>query len=980
MQRWPVLLLLRSTMGQEQQQQRQQQQQTNLTPAQRILQGPAAIQKQQIASNFDGGSFEPTPENLISKARVVVATDLGIQDPSVLSDDDDGINQFLWIRPLADKPLGRIDYLAAGRFFNLRGTFPNLDWRAHDFRIDVNHPLTVRVTVRPVGTMAKQLRLRNQIVPPNGKIWRGPPESISMTFDPTNGKVVKLCSEFVIDRQVGNTNGLAGVKAAMTVAGVPPSDFEIYPAPIVIDKFFGRPLEPLDDPTTFLAPFPETVMITLAKGLIFANFGMDDTSLLSENFQFLSSTVGPVGKSRFLTSYAADQFGDFRSDYQFSNYRVDPYDPYRVWCDIKLIGSGLEGPPLAYSFTFDDDGFCTRINTAVLDNSIGNTGGLANIEGIRYSLGEGSSDISTRPLPVALGRLRKALLSPITKIAADDFVLKPVEKDEKETPAITKADAAVARKKIAAKTKKKTRGIKSTKDTNPLAAQPTAQPPVVPTVTDTTSDPKKPLLDLPSFEFPPIKLPSIQNSPQREPVPKTKTGSTEQQQKLEALKKKQEDAKARAASIEKARQQKIAVKRKSDDERRRNMEEARKRQEEQRITLAKSNAEERRRKAAEAKARAERQKADLPLKEPSPPRPSLSLSLPRPSFQISKVPKTKSKKSKPMSMPVPPGPSISFPRPSIPIPRKQATAPKGVPTVVAWKVKSDGGISGQIFGSPTFKEGQRFKTSSISKGVIGNGNVVTTESGSRYFLSEKTATEMKKEIKFSPPKELLDARPGATIQLSRQAKEDAKKKAIEELNKAKSGVTLSLSAFFGSENRSKDTSSTGKSKNLRKNIQSTQLSPKISQKIKPKSPRSAPAPPSNPSLKKRPTFSLSELFGTNGPSTTKPKPAVAKSPKGIEPKPEARPKAARTVVVKKKVKPVSPKKMDVSPSALKTAPSGVPTIANWRRNKDRSITGFIKGSKNFSEGEKVTTSPIANGVIRRGELVTTGSGSKYFLQ
>ena len=124
----------------------ERQQQTTLTPAQRILQGPAATEKQQIASNFDGGSFEPTPENLISKARVVVATDFGILDPSVLSDDDDGINQFLWIRPLADKPLGRIDYLAAGRFFNLRGTFPNLDWRCHDFRIDVNDPLTVRVT------------------------------------------------------------------------------------------------------------------------------------------------------------------------------------------------------------------------------------------------------------------------------------------------------------------------------------------------------------------------------------------------------------------------------------------------------------------------------------------------------------------------------------------------------------------------------------------------------------------------------------------------------------------------------------------------------------------------------------------------------------------------------------------------------------------------------------------------------------------
>ena len=621
----------------------------------------------------------------------------------------------------------------------------------------------------------------------------------------------------------------------------------------------------------------------------------------------------------------------------------------------------MEGPPLAYSFTFDDDGFCTRISQSVLDNSIGNTGGLAGESGIRYALGEGPSDISTRPLPVALGRLRKAILSPITKISADDFVLVPVEKDKKETSAITKTDAAVARKKFVTEPNKKTAGRESTKDTKRLPAQ----PPVVTTVTSTTSDTKKPLLDLPSveFEIPSIKLQSILKSPRREPTSKTKTGATMQQRKPEAKKeKKQEDAKARAASIEKARQQKIMAK-KADDERRRSMKEARKRQEQQRIALAKSDEAERRKKAAEVKARTERNKADRPLKQPSPPRPSFSLSFPRPSFQIRKAPETK-----------------SFPRPSIPLPRKRATAPKGVPVVVAWKVTSDGGISGQIFGSPTFKEGQRFETSPISKGVITNGNVVTTESGSRYFLSEKTATEMKKDINSSPAKEVADTRSDAAIQLSRQTKESTKKKAIEELNKAKPGVTLSLSALFGSESRTKETSSSGKSRKLRKNIQSTNLSPKRSQEIKSKPSLSVPSP-SQPSLKKRPTFSLSELFGTNGPSTTKPKADAAKTSKGTEAKPNiSNPRPSRKVVVKKKVKPVSPKKIDASPSTLKAAPDGVPTIANWRRNKDRSITGFIKGSKNFSDGEKITTSQIQNGVIRRGELVTTGSGSKYFLQ
>jgi hypothetical protein len=310
--------------------------------------------------------FDPTPDALIAKARVVLATDFGIRDSTVLADD------FLWLRPLAEKPMGKVDYLAAGKFFDLRSTFPDLDYRAHDFRIDARDPMTVRCTCRPVGTMRGPLRLRNEVVDANGKILRGPPEAIGMTFDATTGKLIKLCSEFVMDRQVGNTNGLSGVMAASTVAGVPPSDWEIYPVTTVVSRFFGRPMEQIKEPTTFLAPFPETVMISLAKGVLFAKLGEEDPSLLSKDFTFLTPTDGPIAKKKFIESYAPEQFGDFEQDYIFNNYRVDPYDPYRVWVDVKLLGNSLEGPPQAWSFTFDDDGFCTRITGgAVMDPSIG---------------------------------------------------------------------------------------------------------------------------------------------------------------------------------------------------------------------------------------------------------------------------------------------------------------------------------------------------------------------------------------------------------------------------------------------------------------------------------------------------------------------------------------------------------------------------------------------------------------------------------
>ena len=383
---------------------------------------------------------ESLSDVLIGKAKTVIASDLGLLDADLLDKD------FIWIGPLLDKPLGKIDYLAAGKFFNIRSSFPDLDYRAHDFRVDANDPQTIRCTVRPVGAMRGALQLRSETVEANGKQWRGPPEAISMTFDESSGKLVKLCSEFVLDRFVGNTNGLCGVKAAATVAGVPPPAWEVYPITAVLSKFFGRPTPAFEEPSNFLAPFPDTVMIQLAKGVISADLAVEDSSLLSEDFTFATPLLGPVQKDKFLEAYAAQEFGGFEPE--FSNFRVDPYDPCRVWVDVKPVGPGLNGPPQAFSFAFDEDGSCTRITAgAVMDPSIGrflsaslfaivvlsnsiltflkgNTGGLTGPEGIKYALGDGAPDLATRPLPVAIGRLKKNILSPITKINVDDYILK----------------------------------------------------------------------------------------------------------------------------------------------------------------------------------------------------------------------------------------------------------------------------------------------------------------------------------------------------------------------------------------------------------------------------------------------------------------------------------------------------------------------------------------------------------------------------
>jgi hypothetical protein len=310
------------------------------------------------------GILGSDPELMVAKAKAVLACDLGVKDPSLLSED------FIWIGPTLEKPLGKIDYLAAGRFFNLRAAFPDLDYRAHDFRVDENDPLTIRITSRPTGTMLGALRLRTKVVPPTGQPWRGPPEAISITFDAGNGKVVKLCSGFSMDRFVGNTNGLTGVNAAATVAGKPPSDFEVLPVTIAISNLFGRPPYAFEESTTLLAPFPETVMIQLVKGILAASLAADDPTLLAPEFVYYTPYVDPIKKKEFLQSYARQEFGG--SEPELSHFRVDPFDPYRVWVDVKPVGVGFEGPPEAYSFTFDNDGFCTRMSAgAVMDPSIG---------------------------------------------------------------------------------------------------------------------------------------------------------------------------------------------------------------------------------------------------------------------------------------------------------------------------------------------------------------------------------------------------------------------------------------------------------------------------------------------------------------------------------------------------------------------------------------------------------------------------------
>ena len=255
-----------------------------------------------------------------------------------------------------------------------RTAFPDLDYRAHDYRLDQLDPMTIRLTARTTGNMRGPLRLRKDVLQPNGKRMVCPPEAISITFG-RNGLVKKICSGFAMDRLVGNSAGLCGIMAAATIAGTPPSPFEIYPITTVVSQLFDRPQRQLEEPKSFLAPFPESVMIQLAKGIVAAQMAALDPDLLSESFTFYGTMSGRIDKKRYIDMFAANMFGGAEPD--MTHFRVDPYDPYRVWVDVRSYGQFEDGevfetPPQSMSFTFDDDGFCSRITgEAIMDPSIG---------------------------------------------------------------------------------------------------------------------------------------------------------------------------------------------------------------------------------------------------------------------------------------------------------------------------------------------------------------------------------------------------------------------------------------------------------------------------------------------------------------------------------------------------------------------------------------------------------------------------------
>ena len=152
-------------------------------------------------------------------------------------------------------------------------------------------------------------------------------------------------------------------------------------------------------------PIKPDDLIARCKTCLRAGFAVIGDEL-ADDFQFIGPVVGPLPKDAFVSAVGGFDlttgFPDMKSNYHA--FRVDPFEPNRVWFQNRTVGTHtgvlagsmkptgikVECPPQALSMTFNEAGKITKITVGVcMDRTIGNTGGLGGVFALFYATGNG---------------------------------------------------------------------------------------------------------------------------------------------------------------------------------------------------------------------------------------------------------------------------------------------------------------------------------------------------------------------------------------------------------------------------------------------------------------------------------------------------------------------------------------------------------------------------------------------------------------
>ncbi|CAK0787604.1 hypothetical protein CVIRNUC_010826 [Coccomyxa viridis] len=151
---------------------------------------------------------------------------------------------------------------------------------------------------------------------------------------------------------------------------------------------------------------PADKLIETAKQVYKANSGVDDPSLLADNFRFEFPVVS-LAKQDYVKAVRSFKLKEAFPNMESHPYdwRVDPYEPQRVWFTIrstakhtgplnfagatyKATNKEVLGAPECMSFVFDKDGKVSSFTGGyIMDRRVGNTGKLGGLFGVLYAIG-----------------------------------------------------------------------------------------------------------------------------------------------------------------------------------------------------------------------------------------------------------------------------------------------------------------------------------------------------------------------------------------------------------------------------------------------------------------------------------------------------------------------------------------------------------------------------------------------------------------
>ena len=150
---------------------------------------------------------------LVDLTRALLDADFGASDASLLAD------RFEFCGPVVG-PLAKPAFKQAMGGLRIADGLPDLQYNFRDLAVDPYDVNRVWYTSSPTGTHTRTLSLFGNEYEPTGRMWISPPERGSMTFD-ADGKCISLTGGYIMDRRMGNTEGLGGVYGLCDALGLP---------------------------------------------------------------------------------------------------------------------------------------------------------------------------------------------------------------------------------------------------------------------------------------------------------------------------------------------------------------------------------------------------------------------------------------------------------------------------------------------------------------------------------------------------------------------------------------------------------------------------------------------------------------------------------------------------------------------------------------------------------------------------------------